>query len=119
MGTCTVGWYFDTTLRQPFDYSRFPLDHKTVWIRVWPQDFAGSIAFVPALDDYANTSIGARFGLDDDIVLDNWEIAETFFHYKTVYYDTNLGLANRDVSQGLPELYFNVVLKQRTFGNPE
>jgi hypothetical protein len=109
---CTIGWYFDTTLRQPFDYGRFPLDHKTVWIRVWSKDFSGKTAFIPALDDYANTTIGATFGLDDDIVLDNWEIAETFFHYKTVTYDTSLGLHNRTVSHEVPELYFNVVLKR-------
>ncbi len=109
---CTAGWYFATTLRQPFDYSRFPLDHKTVWIRVWPKDFAGHTAFLPALDDYANTSIGAKFGLDQFIVLDNWDIAESFFDYKTVGYDTSLGLGSRDVNYKFPELYFNVVLKR-------
>ncbi len=39
----TIGWFFDSTLRQKFDYDKYPLDHKTVWIRVWPKDFEANV----------------------------------------------------------------------------
>ena len=26
-----VGWYFEATLRQPFNYNNYPFDHKIVW----------------------------------------------------------------------------------------
>lgn len=35
-GTGTViGWSFRATLRQHFDYSKYPLDRNTVWLRIW------------------------------------------------------------------------------------
>lgn len=30
-----IGWYFEVTLRQAFDYTRYPLDRQDVWIRMW------------------------------------------------------------------------------------
>jgi len=34
-----IGWYFDVTVRKSFDYSHYPLDLLTVWLRVWQKDF--------------------------------------------------------------------------------
>ena len=109
----TYGWYFESTLRQQFDYQKYPLDHKTVWIRIWPYDFDRSHYLLPSLDSYHSTSPGAPFGLDKNIVLGSWDIQETFYDYKVVDYDTNFGLAANGRHQSYPELYFNVVLKRR------
>ncbi|SHF10137.1 hypothetical protein SAMN05444279_11714 [Ruegeria intermedia] len=32
-GSTLIGWYFEQTLRQSFDYTSYPFDHKTVWVR--------------------------------------------------------------------------------------
>lgn len=109
----TYGWYFESTLRQQFDYQKYPLDHKTVWIRIWPYDFDRSHYLLPSLDSYHSTSPGAPFGLDKNIVLGSWDIQETFYDYKVVDYDTNFGLTANGRHQSYPELYFNVVLKRR------
>ena len=34
-----IGWYFEAMLRQPFDYSHYPFDHKTAWVRMWHKQF--------------------------------------------------------------------------------
>ncbi len=45
-----VGWYFEVTLREPFEYSRFPLDRQVVWLRIWHKQFHRDIVLTPHLD---------------------------------------------------------------------
>ena len=107
------GWYFEATLRQEFDYQKYPLDHKTVWIRIWPADFQRTQYLIPALDNYQSTSPGVPFGLDKKIVLGSWNIKETFYDYKITEYDSNFGLDLGSTQNAYPELYFNIVLKRK------
>ena len=112
--TLLCGWYFEATLRQKFDYTKYPLDHKTVWLRMWHYDFGHREALlVPDLSAYKATNLGDAFGLDRDIVLGGWGIEETFFDFKTPGYDTDFGYAGPVVAKPIPELYFNIVIKRR------
>lgn len=106
------GWIFETIVRQPFDYSKYPLDHQTVWLRILSNDFDGYSTLIPDLDAYPNTDIKSYFGLDSDIVLGDWLIDETFFDYKTAVYHTNFGYQTATTEHN-PELHFNVVLKRK------
>ncbi len=108
-----LGWSFDVTLRQKFSYKNYPLDHKTVWIKLWPSHFDRNIILLPALNDYSKTAPGDTFGIDTDIVIGNWEINETFFDYKLSHYDTSFGLNQNGNEQSYPELSFNLVLKRK------
>lgn len=110
-----VGWYFDVTLRQQFNYKDYPLDHKTVWVRIWPGHFDRETILTPALNDYQSTSIGDSFGLDTDIVVGDWNIDETFFDYKSSHYATSFGFENNFAEKSYPELRFNLVLKRKFF----
>jgi hypothetical protein len=104
----------EVTLRQSFDYKKFPLDHKTVWIRMWPEDFLHRILLFPDYRAYLSTDLNDVFGIDEDIVLGNWRIEETFFDYHLPDYDTNFGIINSEHNPKLfPELYFNIVLKRK------
>lgn len=87
-----IGWYFDVTMRQPFNYKRYPLDYLTIWLRIWPKEFDNDedILLVPDFDSYYQRG-KPRFGLDQDIVTGEWEIEETFFSYRDVPYDTRFG----------------------------
>lgn len=109
-----VGWYFESTLKQRFNYTKYPLDHKTVWIRIWGKDFARSNVLVPDLKTYKSTQVGNVFGIDNSIVLGEWEAEETFFDFKTPQYDMDFGL-EKPLPQ-TPELYFNLVLKREFLG---
>jgi hypothetical protein len=110
-----VVWYFDVTLRQSFDYSKYPLDYLTVWLRLWAKDFLNDddIVFVPDFRAYANTGKSTR-GLDQDIVPGEWEIDETFFSYKTVRYDSDFGFFTPVVEeQPYSEFFINIGIKRK------
>jgi len=109
-----IGWYFDVTVRQSFDYSDYPLDYLTVWLRLWAKDFDHdeSILFVPDFSAYQDTA-KATFGLDQDIVPGEWDIDETFFSYDDTPYDTNFGYSNSPTSATYKEFFFNIGARRK------
>lgn len=110
-----IGWYFEATLRQPFDYATYPFDHKTVWVRMWHRE-PNAAVLVPDYDAYDSTRTKDVFGIDESIVLGGWRREDTFFNYRSYRYDTNFGEPGYLGQQGFPELHYNFVIKRR-FGN--
>ncbi|WP_020589078.1 hypothetical protein [Desulfobacter curvatus] len=108
-----IGWYFEANLRQPFDYSKYPFDHKTVWIRMWPKDFSQNIVLVPDFDAYEATGLSDVFGIEENIVLGTWERKDTYFDYRLSSYDTNFGITDYIGQKGFPELHYNFVVKRK------
>ncbi len=51
-----IGWYFDVTVRQHFDYAKYPLDRHDLWLRLWPKDFDEDVVLVPDLAAYDRTA---------------------------------------------------------------
>ena len=111
-----IGWYFEQTLRQSFDYTAYPFDHKTVWIRLWPNSYGRQVVLVPDFDAYPATGRGDVFGIDERIVLGTWERENTFFDYKLSDLNSSLGLDRSPMQAGFPELHYNIVVK-RKFAN--
>lgn len=111
-----IGWYFEQTLRQSFDYTAYPFDHKTVWIRIWPNSYGRQVVLVPDFDAYPATERNDVFGIDERIVLGTWERENTFFDYKPSDLNASLGLDRSPMQAGFPELHYNIVVK-RKFGN--
>tara|TARA_R100001377_G_scaffold82441_1_gene62821 strand:+ start:244 stop:1329 length:1086 start_codon:yes stop_codon:yes gene_type:complete len=110
-GVTVVGWYFEANLRQAFVYKNYPIDHKTIWIKLLPKDFDSSVVLVPSFRSYENISPGSSFGLATDILLEGWSVDETYFDLVAVKFDTNFGLADHHRSI-VPELTYNVVVKR-------
>lgn len=111
-----IGWYFEQTLRQSFDYTRYPFDHKTVWVRVWPASFDVNVALVPDFEAYTATGPDDIFGIDSQIVMGTWERENTYFDYKLSNLDTTLGITQNTYQTNRPELHYNFVIK-RNFAN--
>ncbi|WMW25077.1 hypothetical protein RE474_13495 [Methanolobus sediminis] len=111
-----IGWYFETTLRQQFDNSKYPFDKENIWIRLWDKGFDDNVVLVPDLDSYDTLSPELKPGLEKDFVLGGWDIQKSYFSYRDNSYNTNFGLEDYN-HQNRPELYFNVVVK-RDFINP-
>lgn len=109
-----LGWYFDVTLRQSFDYSKYPLDFLTVWLRLWPKEMKNDyrVLFVPDFDAYADTS-QHRFGLDQEIVQGEWDIDETFFSYNSIPYDTDFGFFTQVEELSYKEFLINIGMKRK------
>ena len=127
-----IGWYVEATLKQHFDYSKYPFDHKTVWVRLWSRSFTKSQLLVPDvkayfpqktnMSDYESDNPTYIFGIDENIVLGSWKRTNTYFDYKTSNYDTTFGLvdssrneaiSNKQNEPTFPELYYNFVIKRR------
>lgn len=108
-----IGWYFEATLRQPFDYSYYPFDHKTVWVRMWARNFSANIVLVPDFEAYQSTGITDVFGIDEDIVLGAWKRQNTYFNYKLSSYDMDFGIPGYIGQEGFPELRYNFVVKRK------
>ncbi len=111
-----IGWYFEQTLRQNFDYTSYPFDHKTVWVRFWPASFDTSVALIPDFAAYPATGPDDIFGIDNRIVLGTWERENTYFDYRLSDLGTTLGISDTEFQTNLPELHYNFVIK-RNFGN--
>ena len=111
-----IGWYFEATLKQEFDYSTYPFDDKTVWVKLWAKDFPANVVLVPDFDSYQATGIEDTFGIDPDIVMGAWIREDTYFDYALSSYDTDFGIDNYVGQFGFPELHYNFVIK-RNFGD--
>ena len=109
-----IGWYFDVTVRQSFDYSHYPLDHLSVWLRIWPGDFEHDDQILLTPDFSAYAGVGRqRFGLDQEIVQGAWELDETFFSLNNIPYDTNFGYFEAAIDATYKELFFNLGVKRK------
>lgn len=110
------GWRFTgASLLQNFDYSTYPFDLHSIWIRMWPKDFYRNVILIPDLKAYDSTKPGDIFGLESDIVKQGFEFQETFFDMPIMKYDTNFGIL-RDIGQQTSmEFYFNTVIKRELF----
>ncbi len=108
-----VGWYFEGTVRQPFEYADYPFDHKTVWLRLWPRDFAANTVLTPDLAAYPATEPGDTFGVEETIVLGDWDREDTYFDYLLSSYNTNFGIDQYVGQTDFPELRYNMLIKRR------
>ena len=108
-----IGWYFEATLRQPFKYTYYPFDHKTVWVRMWPKAFSENVVLVPDFAGYKATGLEDIFGIEKTIVLGAWERQNTYFDYQLSSYDTDFGIDNYVGQLGFPELHYNFVVKRK------
>ena len=116
-----IGWYFEGTIRQPFEFEDYPFDQKTVWIKVWPKEFNRNVVLVPDFAAYpcpeqpelTCTDTDDIFGIEQSIVLGEFERRNTYFDYALSEYSTNFGIDGYIGQAGFPELRYNMVIKRR------
>jgi len=107
-GNLVIGWYFNALLRENFNYSRFPFDKQSVWIRFWPKSFGKNVVLIPDLSSYISINPSTKAGLEKDFVVAGWEISDSHFDIRFNGYNTNFGLSSVNGDHRTPELYFNV-----------
>ena len=115
-----IGYYFEGAFRHPYEYDDYPFDHKAVWIRLWPKDFEANVVLVPDFGAYpcpnqpelTCTGVNDTFGVEELIVLDEFERADTYYDYQLSNYNTNFGINQYVGQHGFPELRFNVLLRR-------
>ncbi|USR91684.1 hypothetical protein NEA10_02860 [Phormidium yuhuli AB48] len=109
-----IGWYFQATLRQPFDYTKYPFDNQRAWLRIWPEDFASNVILTPDLESYDLMTPVFLPGLEvpPNMVLPGWNIRQSFFRYRFNSYNVNFGFRGETQIKDFPELYFEVDLER-------
>ena len=107
-----IGWSFHTTLREQFDYSKYPLSRQQIWLRMWHPDYKRNVYLTPDLGAYTSLDPAALPGVDRDLVLENWDIQQSFFSYRTHRYNTHFGIPNYEADQLHPELYYSIAVKR-------
>lgn len=108
-----IGWYFEATLRQQFDYSNYPFDYKTISVRLWHSFFHKNIILIPDIESYQATDVSGIFGVEQELALETWQLRDTYFDYKFSNYDTNFGITDLVAQQGFPDLHYNIVVKRK------
>src|SRR5262245_48240391 len=63
-----VGWSFRATLREQFDYDRYPLDRQQLWLRMWHVAFERNAYLEPDLSAFPSADPAALPGLDHNFV---------------------------------------------------
>lgn len=112
-----MGWTFHVTLRQSFDYSNYPFDWQSIWIRMWPRDFDKNVILIPETSSYVLLDPAAMPGIEEKIVVGGWIPSASFFEYRFNDYNVNFGLPGYVGQKHFPELYFHFVIK-RDFMDP-
>src|SRR5215203_6942445 len=73
-----IGWSFQATLREQFDYHRYPLGRHQIWLQLWHTDFERNVYLAPDLEAYTSLAPATLPGLDPDVVLEDWSIQQSF-----------------------------------------
>src|SRR5215208_3443014 len=116
-GIETVGWYFETILREPFSYAEYPFDEQDLWVRLWARDFTQNTVLVPDFASYTSLDPTALPGLEKEFVYSGWTPIYAGFSLANQPYSTSFGIRSADQSAGRPEMYFNLIL-DRNFAGP-
>ncbi|HLP58690.1 MAG TPA: hypothetical protein VK186_07675 [Candidatus Deferrimicrobium sp.] len=109
----TIGWHFETVLRQYFDYERYPMDKKDVWIRMEHTDIHKPTILVPDFDSYKMIYPGFLPGIEPRIIIPGLTLNRSFFSYVLQSYNAHFGLQNPDWGGAFPELYFTVIVSRK------
>lgn len=116
-GSQLLGWRFHATLRQNFDYGRYPFDRQDVDLLLWSQDFGQRVVLVPDFGSYPNMAPRALPGVAEGFVHAGWDLEHSHFSYQPNADDTSFGFPITAEGSGFPELVFAVGL-QRNFLEP-
>ena len=107
-----IGWLFRATLREQFSYDTYPLDRQELWLRLWHVAFERNAYLKPDLAAFPSSDPTTLPGLDHNLVLEHWQVQQSYFSYRLNRYSTNFGIEGYVASEPQPELYFNVALRR-------
>jgi hypothetical protein len=107
-----IGWSFQATLREQFDYLRYPLGRNQIWLQLWHPDFERNVYLTPDLGAYTSLDPAALPGVDPNLVLENWDIQQSFFSYRANRYNANFGIQGYVADEMQPELYYSISIKR-------
>jgi hypothetical protein len=107
-----LGWTFHASVREQFDYSRYPMGRHQIRLRMYHPDFENNVYLTPDLASYDHIDPASVPGVDPVMVLENWDIQQAFFSYRTHDLNTNFGTQTFGANQLHPELYYSIAVRR-------
>ncbi len=111
----TIGWYFRLEVRERLHYGLYPFDRENIRLAVSHPDISQPIQLVPDLEAYDSNNPTELPGVDQNLVLPEWQLEEGYFDYKTNFYNTNFGALGEFDNGNRHELYYNLVIRRNFF----
>jgi hypothetical protein len=113
-----IRWKFDATIREYFNYSKYPFDHPDMWIWLKHSGMDNRVLLIPDFGGYKLMSPAASPGLPaGGLVLPGYTLLGTYFSYAKSIATTDLGVKNGESYETFPELYYHVIAR-RNILNP-
>ncbi len=113
----TIGWYFEATIRETFDYSKYPFDRPNIWIWLKHKDVTQNVVLVPDLAAYKFITPYSMPGLQEDLAFPGYVFLGSFFDYEYHIRRSNLGISKEDQPDRTPQLFYNIIVR-RNFVTP-
>lgn len=111
-----IVWYVGVTLRQDYDTTGFPFDHRNILIRLAPADLRGNIILTPDLNAYDLLAPRLLPGVDPQATINNWRLITSGFSYGTGQFSDTVAITDRLTSGGTPELRFGIQAQRAYLG---
>lgn len=108
-----VGWNFHVTLRETFDYNRYPMDRHQIRLRMWHPDFERNVFLTPDFSSYTSTVPSSMPGVDTGLVLEDWDLLTSFFSFRTYTQNSDFGASTYAGNRVHPELYYSIVVRRQ------
>ena len=115
-GTEQIGWYFNGTFRQNFDYRLYPFDRQDIWVRIWSPEPVEGVMLVPDFGAYSDLTPTTLPGVDTQFVYGGWDPLNSSFSYELIAYNVDFGLDHETPGATEPELYFNLSVARDFLG---
>lgn len=115
-GTEIIGWHFDLTFRQRFDYARYPFDQQDVWIRMWHRDFERGAILVPDFEGHPPWKPAELIGMEKQFVYSGWAPVFTGYGYLENNYNSEFGLRAYRETAPFPEMVYTASLRRLSTG---
>jgi hypothetical protein len=116
--TEVIRWKFEATIREYFDYSKYPFDRPDIWLWIKHGGLDNRVILIPDFSAYKVMSPQTCPGLPNNgLVFPGYTLMGTFFDYQKTIATTDFGVNAGSGSETFPELYYHI-LARRNILNP-
>jgi hypothetical protein len=105
-----IGWYFEATVRQSLDYSKYPFDHPNISLWLRHKDFMHNVILVPDLKGYRSLNANSLPGLQPQITLPGYTFSGTFFSEEPRIFNANFGVTVNAEQRRTTEFFYNIII---------
>jgi hypothetical protein len=111
-GVQILGWHFDLSFRQRFDYAKYPFDQQDVWLRMWDRNFEQDAILIPDFAGYPPWVPSETIGLEKQFVYNGWSPMFTRFGYLENTYASTFGFGAYSPKPSFPEMVYTTSLRR-------